>query len=96
MTEAVHSSFSSPEKLIPMAEEPINVFKNQILLSLGNKSYIWEIVFSNLSQTHYYRTNTQFRQHSTNSKRKTQSVRHKWNLHRRGNLRETTRNLSTI
>jgi len=45
MTEAVHSSFSSPEKLIPMAEEPINVFKNQILLSLGNKSYILDIGF---------------------------------------------------
>jgi len=45
MTETVHSSFSSPEKRIPMAEEPINVFKNQILLSLGNKSYKFEIVF---------------------------------------------------
>jgi len=28
-----------------MAEELINVFKNQILLSLGNKSYTFEIVF---------------------------------------------------
>lgn len=34
-----------PKNLIPIVEEPINVFKNQIMLSLGEKSYKFEIVF---------------------------------------------------
>jgi len=46
-TATVHSSNSSPEKLNSIATELLNVFKNQIILKIGNQaSYKFEIIYS--------------------------------------------------
>lgn len=46
LTGTVHSSDSSPQDLIPSVEVPINAFKNQIFLSLGESSdYKFKVVF---------------------------------------------------
>jgi len=75
-----------------MAEELINVFKNQILLSLGNKSYTFEIVFP----TYHRHTITE---PIFNSDNLLQILKERLNpsvIMERGNLRETKRNLSTF
>lgn len=46
LTGTVHSSDSSPQELIPSIEIPINVFKNQIFLTLSESStYQFKIIF---------------------------------------------------
>lgn len=46
LTGSVHSAESSAEDLIPSVELPINVFKNQIFLTIGEEtSYQFQIVF---------------------------------------------------
>lgn len=46
LTNTVHSDDSSPEELIQIANEPINVFKNQLFLNIGEiSSYQFSIVF---------------------------------------------------
>lgn len=45
MTVTRHSDDSSDHSMIPFTDAPINVFKNQILLSVGDPSYKFEIIF---------------------------------------------------
>lgn len=46
MTATEHSDESSGENLIEIADEPLNVFKNQILINIGDaSSYNFKIVF---------------------------------------------------
>lgn len=46
LTGTVHSSDSSPQDLIPSVEVPINAFKNQIFLTIGESSdYQFKVVF---------------------------------------------------
>lgn len=46
LTGTVHSSDSSPEKLIPSVEVPINAFKNQIFLEINDTpNYNFQIIF---------------------------------------------------
>lgn len=45
MTQTQHSDESSHQNLIPFTDAPINVFKNQIIISAGDPSYKFEIIF---------------------------------------------------
>lgn len=46
LTGTVHSSDSSPQDLIPSVEVPINAFKNQIFLNIGEPSnYQFKVIF---------------------------------------------------
>ena len=47
LTATAHSDESSSENLIPIVEAPINAFKNQIFIQIGNeKSYNFELPFA--------------------------------------------------
>ncbi|GBO99953.1 Retrovirus-related Pol polyprotein from transposon opus [Eumeta japonica] len=57
MTATAHSDDTSSHHLIPIANEPINVFKNQIFLKLGQKqSYEFQIVFPTFHRHIIYET----------------------------------------
>lgn len=45
MTPTQHSDESSYQNLIPFTDVPINVFKNQIIVSTGDPSYKFEVIF---------------------------------------------------
>lgn len=45
MTPTQHSDESSHQNLIPFTDAPVNAFKNQIIISNGDPSYKFEIIF---------------------------------------------------
>lgn len=45
LTPTRHSDGSSSHNLIPFSDAPINAFKNQLIISIGDPSYKFEIIF---------------------------------------------------